>query len=170
MTFKDSPWLMSLVVPHGPHFEGQSEDTYTAWGYGLFLDEPGEYVAKPLQEANGREILTELVGQLGLTDALEEILVTTTVIPVMMPYITSQFAPRTITDRPRVIPEGAENFAFLGQYVEIPEDVVFTVEYSVRAAMHAVYGLTCTDRKIPGIYHAAAHPTVALRTLHSALA
>ena len=170
MTFKDSPWLMSLVVPHPPHFDGQSEDVYTAWGYGLFLDEPGQYVPKPMQEANGQEILTELVGQLGFIDTLEEILATTTVVPVMMPYITSQFAPRTVTDRPRVIPEDAENFAFLGQYVEIPEDVVFTVEYSVRAAMHAVYGLTGTNRKIPGIYHAAVHPTVALRTLKTALA
>ena len=169
-TFKNSPWLMSLVVPHGPHFDGQSEEVYTAWGYGLFLDKPGEYVRKPMQEATGQEILTELVGQLGFTDKLAEIRASTTVIPVMMPYITSQFAPRTPTDRPKVIPQDAENFAFLGQYVEIPEDVVFTVEYSVRAAMHAVYGLTGADRKIPGIYHAAAHPTVALRTLHSALA
>jgi oleate hydratase len=44
MTFKDSPWLMSLVVPHGPHFDGQDEDVCTAWGYGLFLDTPGAYV------------------------------------------------------------------------------------------------------------------------------
>lgn len=44
-------------------------------------------------------------------------------------------------DRPPVIPLGARSFALLGQYVEIPQDVVFTVEYSVRGAMHAVYGL-----------------------------
>jgi oleate hydratase len=69
-----------------------------------------------------------------------------------------------------VIPEGAENFAFLGQYVEIPEDVVFTVEYSVRAAMHAVYGLFDVSRRIPGIYHAAARPGVALRALAKVLA
>ena len=87
-----------------------------------------------------------------------------------MPYITSQFAPRGEADRPQVIPDGARNFAFLGQYVEIPEDVVFTVEYSVRSAMHAVYGLFDVERRIPGIYHASTHPGVALRTLAKALA
>jgi oleate hydratase len=124
-----------------------------------------------MQEANGREILTEVVGPVRVRRRTRgDPRQSTSVIPVMMPNITSQFAPRTVSDRPKVIPEGAQNFAFLGQYVEIPEDVVFTVEYSVRAAMHAVYSLTGTDRKIPGIYHAAVHPTVALRTLHSALA
>ena len=74
----------------------------------------------------------------------------------MMPYITSQFQRRDVADRPRVIPQGAKNFALLGQYVEIPEDVVFTVEYSVRAAMHGVYGLLGLKRKIPAIYHGIA--------------
>lgn len=69
-----------------------------------------------------------------------------------------------------VLPEGTRNVAFLGQYVEIPEDVVFMVEYSVRGAMHAVYWMFDVDRPIPGIYHAAAHPEVAFRTLAAALA
>ncbi|HEV2634485.1 MAG TPA: oleate hydratase [Actinocrinis sp.] len=169
MTFKDSPWLLSIVVPHQPHFAGQDEDVYTLWGYGLFPDETGQYLPKTMAEATGQEILAELVGQLGCHDDLDALRASTTVVPVMMPYITSQFAPRGEADRPQVIPAGAENFAFLGQYVEIPGDVVFTVEYSVRAAMHAVYGLFDVDRKIPGIYHAAVHPGVALRTLAAAL-
>ncbi|WP_427924230.1 oleate hydratase [Streptomyces sp. cg40] len=95
----------------------------------------------------------------------------TAVIPVMMPYITSQFAPRTVHDRPLVIPRGSADFAFLGQFTEIPEDVVFTVEYSVRGAMHAVYGLLGLDeREIPGIYHALADPTTAFDVLRAALA
>jgi oleate hydratase len=63
----------------------------------------------------------------------------------------------------------AENFAFLGQFVGIPEDVVFTVEYSVRGAMRAVYRLFSVDREISGVYHAAVHPAVALRTMVKAL-
>jgi oleate hydratase len=169
MTFKDSSWLMSIVVPHQPHFDGQPEEVYTLWGYGLFPDRPGEFVQERMSEATGRQILAELVGQLGFDDALWRIAETTTVVPVMMPYITSQFAARAAGDRPKVVPEGAENFAFLGQYVEIPEDVVFTVEYSVRGAMHAVYRLFGVNRAIPGIYHAAVHPDVALRTLAKAL-
>jgi oleate hydratase len=153
------------VVPHQPHFDGQPEDRYTLWGYGLLIDEEGDYVKKPMSQATGQEILTEVVGQLGFQSALEEIRKTTTVIPVMMPYITSQFARRNISDRPAVVPEGARNFAFLGQYTEIPEDVVFTVEYSVRGAMHAVYHLLAVDKPIPGIYHAYTDPKAALATL-----
>jgi oleate hydratase len=54
--------------------------------------------------------------------------------------------PRKISDRPQVIPEGCVNLAFLGQYAELPEDVVFTVETSVRTAMMAVWGLTGLDK------------------------
>ncbi|MFJ3233609.1 oleate hydratase [Streptomyces sp. NPDC086787] len=170
MTFKDSNWLMSIVVPHAPHFEGQPEDVYTLWGYGLFVDNEGDFVGKTMAEATGREILTELLNHLGLWDIEEQIAATTTVIPVMLPYITSQFAPRTVHDRPLVIPRGAVNFAFLGQFTEIPEDVVFTVEYSVRGAMHAVYGLLGLDREIPGIYHALSDPKTAIGVLKAALA
>ena len=57
-------------------------------------------------------------------------------------------------DRPLVIPENAVNFAFLGQFVELLEDdVVFTVEYSVRCAMIAIYQLLGVEREIPEIYN-----------------
>jgi myosin-crossreactive antigen len=58
-----------------------------------------------------------------------------------MPFITSQFMPRVKGDRPDVVTAGAKNFAFIGQFCEIPDDVVFTVEYSVRSALMAVYTL-----------------------------
>lgn len=165
MTFKDSSWLMSIVVPHPPHFQSQPDGVFTIWGYGLFVDNKGDYVDKTMAQCTGREILTELIHQLGFEDILEEVLRTTTVIPVMMPYITSEFAVRDGSDRPAVVPECAINFALLGQYVEIPEDVVFTVEYSVRSAMHAVYGLLGIERDIPRIYHGATDPKVALAGL-----
>jgi myosin-crossreactive antigen len=57
----------------------------------------------------------------------------------MMPSITSQFLRRDKGDRPPVIPERTKNFAFVGQYCELPDDVVFTVEYSVWSAQTAVY-------------------------------
>jgi oleate hydratase len=44
------------------------------------------------------------------------------------------------------VPEGCTNLAFIGQYVETPEDAVFTVETSVRTAMQAVYYLTKVDK------------------------
>lgn len=122
MTFKDSSWLMPAVVPHPPHFAGQPDDVFTLWGYGLFIDDKGDYVDKPMAQATGREILTELIHHLGCEDILDEMRRATTVIPVMMPYITSEFERRDVTDRPLVIPQDAKNFALLGQYVEISGD------------------------------------------------
>ena len=70
-------------------------------------------------------------------------------IPCRMPYITSIFMPRMRSDRPRPVPSGSKNLAFVSQFVEIPDDVGFTVEYSVRAAQMTVYELLGIERKIP---------------------
>ncbi len=56
-----------------------------------------------------------------------------------MPYITRMFMPRAAGDRPLLVPLNSKKLAFVSQFVEIPNDVVFTVEYSVRAAQMAVY-------------------------------
>mgnify|MGYP001083234135 FL=1 len=142
MTFKDSNWLMSIVVAAQPHFKEQPMDTTIFWGYGLYTDRMGDYVKKTMRECTGEEILIELLHHLHLEDKQEEILETViNVIPCMMPYIVSQFQPRKMTDRPKVVPEGSTNFAMISQFVEIPEDMVFTEEYSVRAARIAVYTL-----------------------------
>jgi oleate hydratase len=169
MTFADSGWLLSVAVPPQPHFAGQPDGVYTLWGYGLATDRPGDYVPEKMCEATGQEILTELAGQLGCGSDLDEIRATTTVIPVMMPYIVSQCQPRRAGDRPLTVPRGAQNFAFLGQFTEVPGDVVFTVEYSVRGAMHAVYQLLGVRREIPGIYRALTDPKVAFLTVKTAL-
>ena len=94
VTFKDSNWLMSIVLAHQPHFANQPADVDVFWGYALFPDRVGNFVAKPMDECNG---------------------------------------------------------AFISQFVEIPEDVVFTVEYSIRAAQMAVYELLGAERKVPPV-------------------
>jgi oleate hydratase len=167
MTFKDSNWLMSIVVPHAPHFRGQPADVFTLWGYGLFVDAKGNHIDKPMARCTGREILAELLHHLGFDDIEAEVMNTSTTVPVMMPYITSEFARRDSGDRPQIIPQGASNFALMGQYVEIPDDVVFTVEYSVRSAMLAVYGLLGIGREVPPIYHGIVDPEVALAALRT---
>lgn len=73
-------------------------------------------------------------------------------IPVVMPYITSQFMPRKLKDRPEVITAGNKNLAFIGQFVELEGDVVFTVETSVRTAMIAVYRLLHLDLPITPLF------------------
>jgi oleate hydratase len=82
--------------------------------------------------------MIELLGHLRFGERKDLILKTPNCIPCMMPFITSQFMPRVMGDRPLVRPTGTAKFAFIGQFAEIPDDVVFTVEYSVRTAQTAV--------------------------------
>lgn len=168
MTFVDSNWLMSLVVPYQPHFLNMPPDTYTTWGYGLFIDSPGNHVTKAMAQCSGREILDELLHHLQFDDIRAEVLASTDVTPVMLPYASAMFAPRKPSDRPHVIPEGAANFAFLGQHVELPDDTVYTVEYSVHCAMHAVYHLFGVDLPIPSLYRGLHDPKVGLEALAAA--
>ena len=165
VTFKDSSWLMSVVLAHQPHFRNQPEDVQVFWGYGLFPDKPGDYVRKKMSECTGEEILTELLSHLKLAEKLPDMLESSICIPCMMPFITSQFMPREAGDRPQVVPDGSGNFAFIGQFTEIPDDVVFTVEYSVRTAQTAVYKLLDIDKKIPGMYHGNHHAKVLFDSL-----
>ena len=53
VTFKDSSWLMSIVLAHQPHFVGQPADVQVFWGYALFPDRIGDFVAKPMAECTG---------------------------------------------------------------------------------------------------------------------
>ena len=73
-------------------------------------------------------------------------------VPVMMPYITAFFMPRAAGDRPAVVPEGAVNFAFIGQFAETKRDTIFTTEYSMRTGMEAVYTLLNVDRGVPEVW------------------
>ncbi|WP_213982152.1 oleate hydratase [Sphingomonas sp. dw_22] len=169
ITFPQSNWLASIVLPHQPHFSGQPEDVQVFWGYGLSVDKPGNFVPKPMSACNGREIMTEIIGHLGAAGRTAALLDTATCIPCMMPFITSQFLRREHGDRPEVIPQGWTNLAFTGQYCEQPDDVVFTVEYSVRSAQTAAYRLLGLDREAPSVFKGQYDPRVlyrAFRALH----
>lgn len=167
MTFKDSSWLMSIVVAAQPHFKAQDLNTTIFWGYGLYTDHVGDYVKKPMRDCNGRELLQELLYHLHMQNHEEEIMAdTVNVIPCMMPYIDAQFQPRKMSDRPQVVPEGSTNFAMISQFVEIPEDMVFTEEFSVRAARIAVYTLLgITDKKICPVTQYNKNPKVLAEAL-----
>jgi len=151
-TIKKSNWLMSIGIPNQPHFDNQKEGVYVCWGYCLSPERKGNYVNKRMSACSGQEILTELCYHLGFDDHLEEILESAITIPCMMPYITSQFSLRAKDDRPKIIPKNTKNLAFIGQFCEMPRDISFTVEYSVRSAQIAVYKLLNIKKKIPAIY------------------
>jgi oleate hydratase len=148
VTFKDSNWLMSIVLAHQPHFPNQPANVQVFWGYALLPDRVGNFVPKPMAECNGWEILRELCAHLRFDVETVE---SANCIPCRMPYITSMFMPRMRSDRPLPVPRGSQNLAFISQFVEVADEVVFTVEYSVRAAQMAVYELMSIDRKIPPI-------------------
>jgi oleate hydratase len=169
ITFPESSWLASIVLPHQPHFIGQPEDVSVFWGYGLFVDKPGDFVKKPMSACTGREIMTEIMGHLRIEADAGKILETCTCIPCMMPFITSQFLRRGKGDRPQVIPDHSKNLAFIGQFCELPDDVVFTVEYSIRSAQTAVYSLLGLSRTPPPVFKGHYNPRIlleAFRALH----
>jgi oleate hydratase len=163
ITFPESRWLASIVLPHQPHFIGQPADVNVFWGYGLFVDKTGDFVTKPMSACTGREIMTEILGHLRLQADAGKILANSTCIPCMMPFITSQFLCRGKGDRPQVVPKGSRNLAFIGQFCELPDDVVFTVEYSIRSAQTAVYSLLSLARTPPPVYKGDHDPRIVLR-------
>jgi len=152
VTLSDSNWLMSVVLAHQPHFANQPDGVFVFWGDGLLPNNEGNYVKKKMSDCCGEEILTELFSHLQIMDRMQAVMSEINCLPCLMPYIDSQFLPRAVEDRPRVVPEGSTNFAFLGQFVEVPDDCVFTVEYSVRTAQTAVYSLLDLDREPLPVY------------------
>ena len=150
VTFKDLRWLMSVVLAHQPHFANQPDGVYVFWGYALHADRVGDFVAKPMSECSGREILQELCGHLNFD--FDTTLQAQTASPagcLTSPACSCRGGRETGPLRCRV----ARNLAFVSQFVEIPEDVVFTVEYSVRVAQMAIYQLLNIKREIPPILH-----------------
>jgi oleate hydratase len=132
-----------------------------SWGYGLLPGREGNFVHKPMRECSGKEVFTELLGHLDLPQKPYPPIV----IPCSMPYITSQFLIRGPGDRPEGIPKSNTNLEFVGPFVEIPLDVVFTVEYSVRSAMMAVCGLMGLKKRQRNVYKSEHDPMVLAKVI-----
>ena len=168
VTVKDSAWLMSWTFNRQPHFKAQPEGQLVGWIYGLYPDEPGDYVGKPMSECTGAEICMEWLYHLGVPESEIERLAaeSASTVPCMMPYVTAFFMPREAGDRPDVVPEGCVNFAFLGQFAQTPRDTIFTTEYSVRTAMEAVYTLLDVERGVPEVFGSAYDVRCLLNAAH----
>ena len=154
VTVKDSSWLLSWTLNRQQQFRDQPKDQRCVWVYGLFSDKPGDFVKKPMRECTGKEICMEWLYHIGVpTDQIEELAANSAnTVPCMMQYIDAFFMPRAAGDRPDVVPEGAVNFAFLGQFAETERDTIFTTEYSIRTGMEAVYTLLNVDRGVPEVW------------------
>ncbi|EPE9900083.1 oleate hydratase [Flavobacterium psychrophilum] len=151
VTITDSNWLMSFTINRQPHYPTQPDDILVVWVYALYIDKPGNYVQKTMTQCTGNEILSELCYHLDLENQLENVIENTIVRTAFMPYITSMFLPRATGDRPEIVPEGCKNLGLVGQFVETKNDVVFTVESSVRTARTAVYKLLNSNKQVPDI-------------------
>ncbi|SDO69718.1 oleate hydratase [Streptococcus equinus] len=171
VTVKDSNWLLSWTVNRQPQFRNQAKNELVVWVYALFTDKEGNFIKKPMRDCTGKEICEEWLYHLGVpVDKIETLASKSArTVPCMMPYITAFFMPREKGDRPDVVPDGAVNFAFLGQFAETERDTIFTTEYSIRTGMEAVYTLLGVDRGVPEVWGSTydirdlLHATVALR-------
>lgn len=156
VTVKDSVnnWFLSWTINRQPQFRSQNKDTILVWLYALHTDTEGNYIKKAMRDCTGEEICQEWLYHIGMDeskikDYSENACNTTT---CFMPYINAFFQPRKNVDRPKVVPEGAVNFAFIGQFAETPRDTIFTTEYSMRTGMESVYTLLNVDRGVPEVW------------------
>ena len=154
VTVKDSSWLLSWTINRQPQFGSQPKDHCLVWVYALFNDIPGDYIKKPMRECTGKEICMDWLYHIGVPESeIEELAENSAnTVPVMMPYIDAFFMPRNDTDRPKIVPDNAVNFAFIGQFAETARDTIFTTEYSMRTGMEAVYTLLDVDRGVPEVW------------------
>ena len=155
VTVKDSMdnWYLSWTINRQPQFKSQNKDSILVWVYALNTTKDGNFVKKPIQDCTGKEVCEEWLYHIGVEDKKIEMYAdkcnTTT---CYMPYINAFFEPREEKDRPLVVPNGAVNFAFIGQFAETPRDTIFTTEYSIRTGMEAVYTLLKVDRAVPEVW------------------
>ncbi|KAE8370919.1 oleate hydratase [Aspergillus caelatus] len=143
VTLKDSSWIISLNIPQQPLFPDQPGDVQVLWGYALCPEAEGDHVKKPMLSCSGEEIMTEILHHLQFP--VETILKNSITIPCVVPRMTATMLPRACGDRPQVIPEGMANLALIGQFVDIPDEVVVSMDYGVRGAQMAVRRLMGLD-------------------------
>ena len=173
VTVKDSTenWYLSWTINRQPQFKAQTPGSVLVWVYALNTNKPGNYVKKAMRDCTGEEICREWLYHIGVPqkeiDRLAKEACNTT--SCFMPYINAFFQPRKAQDRPLVVPQGAVNFAFLGQFAETPRDTIFTTEYSIRTGMEAVYTLLDVDRAVPEVWGSKYDVRELLRACYYAL-
>ena len=108
-TVIDSNWKLNFIINPQPYLYGQPKDVYVFHAMGLFQDEVGNFIKKPMAQCTGREILEEMLRHLKFDADLERILDSSIVRPVQQPFGISQFLVRKVDSRPDVIPRGSTN-------------------------------------------------------------
>lgn len=168
VTIKDSSWLYGYSISRQPVFKAQNPNETIVWVYGLLSNTKGDYVKKEITDCTGIELCAEWLYHIGVPESEIEDIATNgaNTVPAHMPYITSYFMPRSLGDRPLVVPEGSKNLAFIGNFAETERDTVFTTEYSVRTAMEAVYTFLNIERGVPEVFGSSFDARVLLKTIY----
>ncbi|HLH90078.1 MAG TPA: oleate hydratase [Xanthobacteraceae bacterium] len=165
VTLKDSGWVLSLSIFHQPEIIEQPKGTTVWWGYGLYPDRIGDFVKKRMDQCTGAEILEETLKQLRFDEQFDSIMASSICVPCYLPYVNNIWLPRRRADRPPPIPEGATNLGLIGQYVEVPREIAFTIECSVRSAWEAIHGLLHRGPPPPPVYQGQLDPKALLGAL-----
>jgi len=165
VTLKDSGWVLSLSVFHQPEIIGQPPGTSVWWGYGLYPERNGDYVRKRMDQCTGAEILEETLRHLRFDRHLAAIMASSICVPCNLPYVNNIWLPRMCSDRPPPVPEGATNLGLIGQYVEVPREIAFTIECSVRSAWEAIHVLLKRGPAPPPVYQGQYDPKALFNVL-----
>jgi len=108
--------------------------------------------------------------QLRFDQQFDAIMASSICIPCNLPYVNNIWMPRRRTDRPRPVPEGSTNLGLIGQYVEVGQEVAFTIEYSARTAWEAIHTLLQRGPAPPPVYQGEYDPKALLGALKAFVA
>jgi oleate hydratase len=122
------------------------------------------YLIRRTDQCTGAKILEEILRQLRF-DKTEAIMKSSICIPCYLPYVNNIWMTCSRGDRPPVVPDGATNLGLIGQYVEVPQDIAFTFEYSACTAWEAVHLLLKRGPPPPPVYQGQLDPKALLAAL-----
>jgi oleate hydratase len=165
VTLKDAGWVLSLSVFHQPEIIGQPPGTSVWWGYGLYPDRTGDFIQKPMDQCTGAEILEETLRQLRFDAQLDAIMASSICVPCYLPYVNNVWLPWRRGDMPPPVIEGATNLGLIGQYVDMPKEIAFTIECSVRSAWEAIHVLLKCGPAPPPVYQGQYDPKALFNAL-----
>lgn len=132
------------MVHHQPHYSAQKPNEGVLWGYCLYPRREGDFGRKPFIEMTGKEMLEETLGHLAAVDPAAD-----------------NIADHTHEIMASVVPKSSRNLAFISQFAEVPFDMVFTEQYSVRCAQIAVYHfLGIPESRLTKLHHYETSPRV----------
>jgi oleate hydratase len=143
ISLPESEWKLNLCIPAQPVFPMQPYTVRVLWGFALFPWGKGKYVKKPMLDCSGAEIKMELLKHLNIPPELP--FRRTVTIPRVMPRMSGTLLPRSLRDRPEIIPRNTHNIGLIGQFVQIPRYTCADMSYGVRTAQMAVSQLMGLD-------------------------